>query len=259
MKTLSESTRVIDADIAEYRGVRLDYWKQYSHEKQVKYSKGFNKKILDKIIDTVTDYTSRHKRVLGNRFTVNNPPHGPYCISRRDMTLIMQNVKRNLNNRYNDIDLKSTHVVEQSGNSDRPHFHITTLSNNDAIRSGWPIFEELDKQVAKRLNLSTYDKKRRNSAYGQNRTGYVEYSHYRCDPKFIDDRRILDTTKQTEPKKFNVRLNSRKKDFSADLSKFLERCSYDAKVSTKIKRMSKSDNASDRINNGYIVDDDNDF
>lgn len=76
---------------AEYRG--------YSLFESEKTKDGFFKKTLDQLIDMAEHMTAKHSKVLALRMDIRSPQNSDTSLTGRDITRIIENTKRNINNR----------------------------------------------------------------------------------------------------------------------------------------------------------------
>ena len=77
-------------------------------------------------------------------------------LTRRDITRITENIKRNINEKFADSknkpDLKVIVATEQTSPEADPHYHLSIFANGNAIQNGYSIFNEFNRQVKNRLN-----------------------------------------------------------------------------------------------------------
>ena len=132
---------------AEYRG--------YSLFESEKTKDGFFKKTLDQLIDMAEHMTAKHSKVLALRMDIRSPQNSDTSLTGRDITRIIENTKKNINNRRkhgkNAPDIQSILTQEQTCKSEHPHYHIQISCNANAIKNGYGIYQELNRQVSRRL------------------------------------------------------------------------------------------------------------
>ena len=112
-------------------------------------------KCLDQIVDTVEYMTENHSKVLAVRADIHSECNSEKVLTRRDITRIVENTKRNINSKFkntkNNPDIKVIVTTEQTSLEANPHFHLMALANGNAIQNGYSIFSEFNKQVKNKL------------------------------------------------------------------------------------------------------------
>lgn len=113
-------------------------------------------KCLDQLIDTVEYMTENHSKVLAVRADIHSELDSEKVLTRRDVTRVIENTKRNINSRCKDSknkpDIKFITTTEQTSPEANPHFHVMAFANGNAIQNGYSIFSELNKQVKNKLD-----------------------------------------------------------------------------------------------------------
>ena len=167
---------------AEYRG--------YSLFESEKTKDGFYKKTLDQLIDMAEHMTAKHSKVLVLRMDIRSPQNSGTSLTGRDITRIIENTKRNINNRRkhgkNALDIQSIVTREQTCKSEHPHYHIQILSNANAIKNGYGICQELSRQVSRRLKTDD----------GKDNQGLVNYCKSNKGAGLLIDRNSPDFESQ---------------------------------------------------------------
>ena len=112
-------------------------------------------KPLDQIINTVEYMTDNHSKVLALRADIHSEQDTERVLTRREVTRVIENTKRNINSRFKDSknqpDLKFIVTTEQTSLEAKPHFHVMALANGNAIQNGYSVYAELNKQVKNKL------------------------------------------------------------------------------------------------------------
>ena len=112
-------------------------------------------KSLDQLVDTVEYMTENHSRVLAVRADVRSEQDSERILTRRDVTRVIENTKRNINSRFkeskNNPDIKFIVTTEQTSPEANPHYHVMAFANGNAIQNGYSIYAELNKQVKGKL------------------------------------------------------------------------------------------------------------
>ena len=118
-----------------------------------------NTKCLDQLIDTVEYLSENHSRVLAVRADVRSEQDSERVLTRRDVTRVIENTKRNINSKFKDSknnpDIKFIVTTEQTSPEANPHFHVMAFANGNAIQNGYSIYTELNKQVKNKLSTDT--------------------------------------------------------------------------------------------------------
>ncbi len=113
-------------------------------------------KTLDQIIDTAKYMTSKHSRVLSVRLDIHSEQCGDNALSNKDMTRVIESVKRQTESRFkngkNDPDLHVVWVSEKTTSDDNPHYHLNIFVNGNAIQNGYSIKEAFNRAVKKKLD-----------------------------------------------------------------------------------------------------------
>lgn len=113
-------------------------------------------KSLDQLVDTVEYMTENHSRVLAVRADVRSEQDSERILTRRDVTRVIENTRRNINSRFKDSknnpDIKFIVTTEQTSPESNPHFHVMAFANGNAIQNGYSIYAELNKQVKNKLH-----------------------------------------------------------------------------------------------------------
>ncbi|UIA98869.1 inovirus Gp2 family protein [Desulfovibrio desulfuricans] len=113
-------------------------------------------KCLDQLIDTVEYLSENHSRVLAVRADIHSEQDSERILTRRDITRVIENTKRNINSRFKDSknkpDIKFIVTTEQTYPEANPHYHVMAFANGNAIQNGYSIFTELNKQVKNKLD-----------------------------------------------------------------------------------------------------------
>lgn len=113
-------------------------------------------KSLDQLVDTVEYMTENHSRVLAVRADVRSEQDSERILTRRDVTRVIENTRRNINSRFKDSknnpDIKFIVTTEQTSPEANPHYHVMAFANGNAIQNGYSIFTELNKQVKNKLD-----------------------------------------------------------------------------------------------------------
>lgn len=118
---------------------------------------GYNRKTLEQIDSLIEYTTNKHSKVLTFRIDIRNDKDSDKVLSSRCITRCIENTKRNIINRHNsrntknDPDIHTVRTEERTSKSSNPHYHLQVFVNGNAIKSGYPFFEELSKQVSNRL------------------------------------------------------------------------------------------------------------
>lgn len=112
-------------------------------------------KCLDQLVDTVEYMSENHSRVLAVRADIHSEQDSKKVLTRRDVTRVIENTKRNINSRFknskNKPDIKFITTTEQTSPEAKPHYHVMALANGNAIQNGYSIYAELNKQVKNKL------------------------------------------------------------------------------------------------------------
>lgn len=112
-------------------------------------------KPLDQIINTVEYMTDNHSKVLALRADIHSEQDTERVLTRREVTRVIENTKRNINSRFKDSknqpDLKFIVTTEQTSPEAKPHYHVMALANGNAIQNGYSVYAELNKQVKNKL------------------------------------------------------------------------------------------------------------
>lgn len=115
-----------------------------------------NTTTLDQIVDTVEHMTEKHSKALCTRVDIHSEKDSDKIITGRDMTRILENTKRNINSKFkespNKPDIHAIWTTEKTSEENNPHYHAFFLSNGNAIRNGFTIYETVNNQVKKKLN-----------------------------------------------------------------------------------------------------------
>lgn len=110
-------------------------------------------KTLNQVIDQVEYMSSNHSKVLCVRCDIRNDRDLENKITRKNMTRIAENVKRNIEHKYKDSpnkpEITTTWTTENDGDS--PHYHCFIAVNGNAIQNGHSIHEALNKAVQHHL------------------------------------------------------------------------------------------------------------
>lgn len=113
-------------------------------------------KPLDQIINTVEYMTDNHSKVLALRADIHSEHDSERVLTRREVTRVIENTKRNINSRFKDSknqpDLKFIVTTEQTSPEAKPHYHVMAFANGNAIQNGYSIYTELNKQVKNKLD-----------------------------------------------------------------------------------------------------------
>lgn len=169
---------------SEYRG--------YSLFESEKTKDGFHKKTLDQLIDMAERMAAKHSKVLAIRIDVHSPQGSDTHLTSRDITRIIENTKRNINNRHkhgkNAPDIQSIWTQEQTCMSEHPHYHLQISCNGNAIKNGYGIFHELNNQVSR--HLKTDD--------GKSNQGLVHYCESNKGAGLLIDRNSPDFESQRD-------------------------------------------------------------
>ena len=117
---------------------------------------GYYTKSLKQICDATEYMINKHSRVITFRIDIHSEHDSEMILSSRDVTRCIENTKRNIANRYrsrkNDLDIQTIRTEERNSESAKPHYHLQVFANGNAIKSGYPFFQELSRQVSKMLN-----------------------------------------------------------------------------------------------------------
>lgn len=112
-------------------------------------------KCLDQLIDTVEYMSENHSRVLAVRADVRSEQDSERVLTRRDITRVIENTKRNINSKFKDSknkpDIKFITTTEQTSPEANPHYHVMAFANGNAIQNGYSIYAELNNQVKNKL------------------------------------------------------------------------------------------------------------
>lgn len=115
-------------------------------------------KCLDQLIDTVEYMTENHSKVLAVRADIHSELDSEKVLTRRDVTRVIENTKRNINSKFKDSknnpDIKFITTTEQTSPEAKPHYHVMAFANGNAIQNGYSIFSELNKQVKNKLGTN---------------------------------------------------------------------------------------------------------
>lgn len=115
-------------------------------------------KCLDQLIDTVEYMTENHSKVLAVRADIHSELDSEKVLTRRDVTHVIENTKRNINSKFKDSknnpDIKFITTTEQTSPEAKPHYHVMAFANGNAIQNGYSIFSELNKQVKNKLGTN---------------------------------------------------------------------------------------------------------
>lgn len=115
-----------------------------------------NTKCLDQLVNTVEYMSENHSRILAVRADVHSEQDSEKVLTRRDVTRVIENTKRNINSRFKDSknnpDIKFIVTTEQTSPEANPHYHVMAFANGNAIQNGYSIFSELNKQVKNKLD-----------------------------------------------------------------------------------------------------------
>lgn len=113
-------------------------------------------KCLDQLIDTVEYMTENHSKILAVRADIHSELDSEKVLTRRDVTRVIENTKRNINSKFKDSknnpDIKFIVTTEQTSPEANPHYHVMAFANGNAIQNGYSIFSELNKQVKNKLD-----------------------------------------------------------------------------------------------------------
>ncbi|WP_297895673.1 inovirus-type Gp2 protein [uncultured Desulfovibrio sp.] len=116
-------------------------------------------KCLDQLVDTVEYMSENHSRVLAVRADIHSEQDSKKVLTRRDVTRVIENTKRNINSRFknskNKPDIKFITTTEQTSPEAKPHYHVMALANGNAIQNGYSVYAELNKQVKNKLGTDT--------------------------------------------------------------------------------------------------------
>ena len=116
------------------------------------------KSILDKQIDMLEYQTTHHSKVMMARFDIRTEEKNDKKLCSKDITRIMSNTKRNIENRYkkseskNKPDIHYQWSMERTDEEKSSHWHVALFANGNAIKDTRPIIEEVNRQVKKVLN-----------------------------------------------------------------------------------------------------------
>jgi len=165
-------------------------YRGYSLFESEKTKDGFYKTTIDQLIDMAERMAAKHSKVLALRIDVHSPQGSDTHLTSRDMTRIIENTKRNINNRLkhgkNAPDIQSIWTQEQTCMSEHPHYHLQISCNGNAIKNGYGIFHELNNQVSR--HLKTDD--------GKNNQGLVHYCESNKGAGLLIDRNSPDFESQ---------------------------------------------------------------
>ena len=167
-------------------------YRGYSLFESEKTKDGFYKTTIDQLIDMAERMAAKHSKVLALRIDVHSPQGSDTHLTSRDMTRIIENTKRNINNRLkhgkNAPDIQSIWTQEQTCMSEHPHYHLQISCNGNAIKNGYGIFHELNNQVSR--HLKTDD--------GKNNQGLVHYCESNKGAGLLIDRNSPDFESQRD-------------------------------------------------------------
>lgn len=113
---------------------------------------------LNQIIDRLEYMNDKHSKVLAVRIDIMNDVDLPNGIERKDITRILENLKRSLEKKYehshNKLDFQYVWTTEKTLEDNQEHFHLFILVNGNTIQNGYSIKEALSNQVIRRLQTS---------------------------------------------------------------------------------------------------------
>lgn len=114
-----------------------------------------HKKTLDHIADTTEYMTNNHSRTLMVRLDIQPDQDSEHTLSSKDMTRVIENVKRQTDSRFknrkNDPDTHVVWVSEKTTPDDKPHYHLAIFVNGNAIQNGYSLKEAFNNEVKKKL------------------------------------------------------------------------------------------------------------
>jgi len=112
-------------------------------------------KPLDQIINTVEYMSENHSKVIAVRADIHSECNSEKFLTRRDVTRVIENTKRNINSKFKDSknkpDIKFIVTTEQTSPEANPHYHVMAFANGNAIQNGYSVYAELNKQVKNKL------------------------------------------------------------------------------------------------------------
>ena len=133
---------------SNYRGYSL------IEDTKKEFCKGeYFKSVLDRQIDMLEYQISHHSKVMMARFDIRTEETNEKKLSSRDVTRIMSNAKRNIENKYKKSDKKNKPDIHYQWSMERteegksPHWHVAVFVNGNAIRDTRPIIDEVNRQV----------------------------------------------------------------------------------------------------------------
>ena len=130
-------------------------YRGYSLFESEKTKDGFYKTTIDQLIDMAERMAAKHSKVLALRIDVHSPQNSDTSLTGRDITRIIENTKRNINMKhflhFRIFRFQSILSQEQTCKSEHPHYHIQISCNANAIKNGYGIYQELNRQVSRRL------------------------------------------------------------------------------------------------------------
>ena len=86
-------------------------YRGYSLFESEKTKDGFYKTTIDQLIDMAERMAAKHSKVLAIRIDVHSPQGSDTYLTSRDITRIIENTKRNINNRHKHGTVSYTHLT----------------------------------------------------------------------------------------------------------------------------------------------------